>query len=342
MTGLPHAARILVIDDDAQRRSAYGTLLGGLASGVDAVASGAEAGKLKGQGYAAVLFHLDDGAGAPLHDVSAIARELEALGDAAVVLISVSRPDLGALAHLGADREAGPAAVDYLPAPIDADLLRSRVRPLLDLARLRLAAHERERTIASLQRLLSEHIHRGKNLLAIIQSIALRTLSDGRELAAARAALLGRLRSLSRVDELLSSGGAQGALLADILEIGLDEVSGRVSVAGPPIRIKGTFAQTFGLAIHELATNALRHGALQATGGTVAVGWTLFDTGADRYLELGWTERDGPEVGAAPERGFGLTLVSSLAPARGAPNYSFDGRGFSCRLRVPLEVVQPA
>jgi len=98
--------------------------------------------------------------------------------------------------------------------------------------------------------------------------------------------------------------------------------------------------QTFALAIHELAANASKHGALLSPEGVVAVGWTFFEYGADRYLEVAWSERGGTAPKAPAEYGFGLTLVSSFAGAHSpTPNVIFDAEGFACRMRLSQDVL---
>jgi two-component sensor histidine kinase len=193
-----------------------------------------------------------------------------------------------------------------------------------------------------LRALVSEQAHRGKNMMAIIQSIALRTISDGRDVAEVRAALVGRIRTLARTSDLLAAASnAQGAALADIVEAELSDVGHRVTTAGPRVRVSGPLVQTLALAVHELATNAIKYGALCAPGGTVAVDWTFFERGSERYLEIGWTERGGPPpVKAAPRHGFGLSLISSMAGSGAeVPNFSFERDGFACRMRLSQDMI---
>lgn len=336
MTAPGSGANILVIDDDAQRRDTYGAMLGDLGAGVEAVASGEGARRLGAQPYAVVVFHLDGAQAAPVRDAASIVRELEGIAGAPVILVSDAGPDFAALG------QAGLGTFDHVPASAAPDVLLNKVKLFLELTRLRAAADEQAHAAAELKSLVSEQIHRGKNLLATMQSIALRTISEGRDLKEARSALVGRLKALAKAYDLLSTSSPKGVLLGEIVELELGEVANRVSATGPAVRLSGSFAQTFALAIHELTTNAIRHGALCAEGGSVAVGWTLFETGSDRYLEVGWTERGGPPAKGQPRHGFGLTLISSLAASAGDSNYSFDGEGFACRLRLPSEIIASA
>jgi two-component system CheB/CheR fusion protein len=124
------------------------------------------------------------------------------------------------------------------------------------------------------------------------------------------------------------------------MEAELVDILHRVTASGPAARLSGSAVQTFALAIHELAVNAAKHGSLRSREGSVAVGWTFFEYGADRYLEVAWTERGGAAPKAPPEYGFGLTLVSSFAgePAE-TPNIAFGGTGFTCRMRLSQDVL---
>jgi two-component sensor histidine kinase len=327
------AAAVLVIDDDTERHGVYRAVLGDLVRHIETASSADAAKRLRGQAFTLVVIHLDAPAGAAARPESAVAHALEIADGTPIVFISSSGLDFLALGRVH------PGSHDYLPAPIVPDVLRNKVVLFLELAQLRAEAREQMAAAAELKGLVSEQVHRGKNLLAIIQSITLRTIRDGRDLGEARGALVGRLRALARAYDLLSAANSRGTLLADIVEAELREIADRVSATGPAVRLTGSFAQTFALAVHELATNAIRHGALRAKGGTVTVGWTLFETGADRYLEVGWTEQGGPPVARDPRHGFGLTLISlATSDSRGA-NFSFDGEGFACRLRLPHEML---
>ena len=217
----------------------------------------------------------------------------------------------------------------------------TRIAELLrEIEGLRQTLDGEQKSAEAVRMALSQHIHRSKNLLAIMQSIAHRTIGDGRQASDMRDALSGRLRSLSRGYHLLVKDEEQGTELGDVIETQISDVADRVTVAGPATRLAGSAVLTFGLAIHELASNALKHGALRSQGGGVAVGWTFFEVGADRYLEVAWSERGGSPPRAPSQYGFGLTLVSSFTKPGGAiSNVAFEPEGLNCRLRLSQDVL---
>lgn len=354
MTDPTAQSEILVVDADVTRHVAYRKLFDGLTSAVVTVTPDHEVCRgSDGLGFAAVLIHLDSLQRTDKkYDVGALVR---AFSGAPLILIAA---DMANALALGEDVR-GP--LDYMPSPVVPGLLRSKVGVLVDLANTRgdlalavktsgdlsrqleeltAAFVEERRTSEAFKQVVGEQIHRSKNLLAIVQSIALRTLSDGRDMADARNALAGRLRAMARAYQFLTAANGKGTEISDIVEAGLGDVVHRATATGPSARLAGSVVQTFALAIHELASNATKHGALGAPGGSVAVGWTFFENGPERYLEVAWTERGGPPVHAPRQYGFGLTLVSSLARSSSPmPNFTFDPEGFACRMRLSQDMI---
>jgi len=357
MTAPPAPADLLVVDGVASRHGAYRELLDGVVGGVVTVAPGEYAFRLlRERPFAALLMNLDGGSDKTRDDPASALALLDGLSGPPVIFISA---DLTNVAEVGARL---PASFDYLPLPIVPELLRAKVAFLAERAHLQYAlsqsgksnedlirqleqlaeaAGEEKRAVEELKKLVGEQVHRSKNLLAIIQSIALRTINDGRDMAEARSALLGRIRALARAYQLLTAAGGKGTELSDIIEAEVGDIGHRVHATGPSARLAGSFVQTFALAIHELATNATQHGALCNPDGSVNVGWTFFDTRADRYLEVAWTESGGPPVRTPAHYGFGLSLVSSLAGAAQSP-ITFDENGFGCRMRLSQDMIIPS
>lgn len=343
---------LLIVDGDGARHDGYRAVLGDLAGDVVAAVPGDAALLLAAaRPWAAMLVNLDtlDGVAG-----GGLVAALAAASAAPLVLVSES------VARVEACAAGSLRAFDYVPAPIVPGLLRAKVSLLVDLAQAQHglkhaesqvaemsraieamggAANDHEQASRVLRNAVGEQIHRTKNLFAIIQSIAVRTVSDGRDIADAREALLGRLRALARAYQLVVSVNGQGTEIADVVEAELGDTVHRISASGPPVRLTGSIVQTFALAIHELATNAVRHGALGAPEGSAAVGWAYFDQGGECYLEIAWREQGGPPVIEPPKYGFGLSLVSSLAGSRTAPSLRFDPGGFSCHMRLPQAVL---
>jgi two-component system, chemotaxis family, CheB/CheR fusion protein len=184
--------------------------------------------------------------------------------------------------------------------------------------------------------LTSELSHRVKNTLAVVSSIAERTLSDGEE----KTDLIGRFHALGHTHDLLSEGGWTEARLRDII---LTELAphttgdgANVTVDGPPVMLKPQAALFLALVFHELATNAAKYGALSVTGGRVAVAWAVTGNGATR-LELTWAEQGGPKIDAPPKRGFGTELIERgiRFELQGEAKLDIIGGGLHCRIVIP-------
>ena len=190
--------------------------------------------------------------------------------------------------------------------------------------------------------LLAELSHRVKNSLAVVQALALRTLTDGRPVADARESFVRRLHALSRAHELLVQSDWRGAPLREIMAGELALFADRVRFDGPEVLIKPTVAQTLALVIHELGTNAIKYGALQVPEGQVTVQWAILpgDSGKPR-LRFTWSERGGPRVTTPEKRGFGSVLLERAVAAElhVKPALAFAPEGFRYELEVPLEAV---
>jgi PAS domain S-box-containing protein len=183
--------------------------------------------------------------------------------------------------------------------------------------------------------LVRELQHRTKNLLAVIQSIASNTLLHSADLNAAREALLGRLHALAHAQEFVASGAGGGAPLRDLVEAELSSFGARAKVDGEFLMAGSSFAQMFALIVHELATNAMKHGALSGPRGEVAVGWRTGHVEQEPTLLVRWAERGGPIVKPPASTGFGTQLISLI----GKPDIAYNAEGFEYRLAVPLAEV---
>ncbi len=197
---------------------------------------------------------------------------------------------------------------------------------------------EQKRVEQRQQTLLHELSHRGKNLLAVIQSIVGRSLSGDRSLAEARDVLIGRLHALSKTYETLTKGAFDGAPLDVILGNELESFGGRVHLDGPAVMLTDKATQTMALIAHELATNAAKYGALSVPEGEVFVAWKLTGDEAARKLSFDWREEGGPPAKAPARRGFGSSLISQVAGIEFdcEPELSYAGLGFRYRFEAPL------
>jgi len=192
--------------------------------------------------------------------------------------------------------------------------------------------------------LMHELAHRGKNLLAVIQSIARRTLASGRTLEDARTAFIGRLQALANTYSSLTDEAFEGAPLDEILTSELGSFSGRAQISGPRVMLVAKVAQTFALIAHELATNAAKYGALSVPTGQVAATWHIRQESGDPRFVFDWRETGGPPATSPARRGFGSTLITTVAGSelKCTPEVVYAEDGFRYRLDAPLSVVGAA
>lgn len=172
----------------------------------------------------------------------------------------------------------------------------------------RRAAEERERLLAR------EVDHRARNLLAVVQSLV--QLTRAPDMATYAKAIKGRIHALARAHGLLSSSRWEGAALDVLVNEELAPYrglgAGRVDAHGPPVLLRPDAAQAIALALHELATNAAKHGALSADKGHLAVDWWLAPASGGRdELVLRWVEERGPQVTLPKRKGFGSTVLQA-------------------------------
>lgn len=198
---------------------------------------------------------------------------------------------------------------------------------------------ERKEAEAHLRLLMRELTHRSKNLLAVIQAMARQTARHSGNIATFLERFSARVQALARSHDLLVAEGWHGASLNDLVRSQLahyiDGESNQISIGGPDIQLTPEATQSLGLALHELVTNAAKHGALSKLAGHVQVTWRpLSDDGG---VELMWRETKGPKVNAPKHRGFGSMVIEhNLARALDANvSLEFAEEGLTCRVAVP-------
>ncbi|WP_288586634.1 HWE histidine kinase domain-containing protein [uncultured Methylobacterium sp.] len=197
-----------------------------------------------------------------------------------------------------------------------------------------------EKAAAERQRLLIDELnHRVKNTLATVQSIAAQTFR-GRAEGAARDLFEARLSALSTAHDVLVADNWESASLRGVIERVLGPLpADRLHLDGPDARLHPKVAVSLGMALHELAANALQHGALTVPEGRVVVGWALADGEDGRQrLDLDWREAGGPAVAPPARRGFGSRLVERQVPLEfgGSTEIAYAPGGVTCRMRIPL------
>lgn len=160
--------------------------------------------------------------------------------------------------------------------------------------------------------LLQEVSHRAKNMLAVIQAIIRQTSRElSPEIFAARIAA--RLASLAASHDLLVRSEWESVDLRDLVTAQLahwtDLIGTRITIGGGPSGLRPAAAQTLGMAIHELATNASKYGALSNERGAVELNWRFTGNAGEARFEMTWAEHGGPAVAYPEQRGFGHTVI---------------------------------
>jgi PAS domain S-box-containing protein len=204
-----------------------------------------------------------------------------------------------------------------------------------DITERRQAERERELRFGELR-------HRVKNLLAMVQALARQTGAEGRSGEQYRDIFLGRLEAFAVAHEL-AFVAEEGADLATLVECTLEPYAGEraavtVVAAGPAVTLAATKVQALALVLHELATNAVKHGALSKPEGQVWVGWKVEKADGIRRLRLRWEERGGPQVEPPAVRGFGTRLIQHAAAGElgGPAELAFAPEGLEAEITVLL------
>ena len=202
---------------------------------------------------------------------------------------------------------------------------------------------ERHRDRVHLNLLVAELNHRVKNTLAIVQSLAHQTFRGAGIEATARTAFEGRLAALATAHNLLTRERWESTDLETVVvETLAAQVSDptSVSIRGPSVRLDPKTAVSIAMALHELATNAIKYGALSVDGGHVTVRWSSGSADAPRLL-LDWRESGGPVVTPPTTRGFGSRMIERALASelRGKVKLEFLADGLHCAIDAPLPTV---
>jgi PAS domain S-box-containing protein len=248
------------------------------------------------------------------------------------VALREGKPNRGAEAI--AERPDG-TRLTFTPYPtplFDADgQLVGAVNMLVDITE-RKAAEDRQRLLAN------EVNHRANNMLAVVQSMV--RLSRSKTVEDFRDTLNGRIQALARAHTLLAKSRWMGAdlqhLVGEELAPFMDEGS-QVWVSGAILAMEPAAAQSMAMIVHELATNAAKHGALSTTAGKVLIEWRRAK--GDRIV-FKWTEKGGPPVAAPTRQGVGSTVIARAAAyLRAEVALSWTAEGLAFELDVPKQVI---
>jgi PAS domain S-box-containing protein len=217
----------------------------------------------------------------------------------------------------------------------------------LTLAGVTIDITDRKRVEEHRTLLAQELNHRVKNSMATMQSIAHQTLRNAASLEDAHATLDARLRSLATAHDVLTreswAGAPLGQIVSEALQAFQDVAAQRFKVRGPEVWLPPRLTLAFSLALHELATNAVKYGALSADEGRVTLEWEIVDATPAPQFWLRWEEVGGPPVVAPERRGFGSRLIERALAAEigGTAKIDYRRRGVVFTLEAPLPDQTP-
>ncbi len=209
----------------------------------------------------------------------------------------------------------------------------------------RVRTHEELRRSALDHELLARELgHRVRNLLGLVRALASQTTSkDGTE-EGFRSAFIARLQALSTAEGLVferSEENTDPAILAQaILAPHRQDNREKITIDGPSVRMSARQSRMFGLALHELATNAAKYGALSVSEGVVHLNWRLDETSAGgQRLLISWEEEDGPEITPPERKGFGTRLLEDVVGQAldGEAELDYRPQGLRYDLKIPMD-----
>jgi two-component sensor histidine kinase len=211
-----------------------------------------------------------------------------------------------------------------------------------------MATHDRHQQ--HIETVMLELTHRSKNLLAVIQSIARQVARRTKNFEDFDHAFSARIRALADAHDLLVMRNWQGAPIREIIHTQLTPFgqadARRLTIDGPDLMLKPKAVEHLGLALHELATNATKYGALSVPGGFIKVHWTMETDGRQsQRIRIDWKESGGPPVLAPDYKGFGHMVITHLVPKglEGHAELNYSAAGLSWTLTVPAaNVIEPA
>ena len=268
----------------------------------------------------------------------------------------------------------GTGAVDYLLKPINSAVLRSKVAVFAELYRkqrkIELSNRALQEEIVSRRRaeeqlrewnatleqqvsertqeiqiLLNEVSHRSKNILALVLAIAKQTAANTPQDFIAR--FTRRVQALATHQDLLLGSQWRSIDFSSLIRAQLahfeDLVGERIILSGPPLRLVASAVQSVGMAVHELATNAVKYGALSNRTGHVDIAWHVTrDTGDEPRFVMTWTESGGPPIQVPAHRGFGSQVIKDMVELSldGDVRLEFAPSGLTWRLDCPVAKVR--
>ena len=190
--------------------------------------------------------------------------------------------------------------------------------------------------------LARELSHRVKNTLATVGAVVSQTLRDAPSLTDAREAIDGRIASLGAAHELLIrdeiESAAVGEIVDRVLQPFIDRDGKRFLISGPVVRLSPEITLALSMALHELATNAIKYGALSLPTGHVAIQWALSEEGGARRFTFSWVEEGGPAVVPPTRTGFGTRMIERVLAkqVRGTARITYPPEGARFEIEAPI------
>ena len=226
--------------------------------------------------------------------------------------------------------------------------LRNEAGDIVGLTCAAVDVTERKEGEAHLRLLLRELTHRSKNLLAVIQAMARQTARHAGSIEVFLDQFAARLQALAASHDLLVReswyGASIGELIHSQLAVYIDRIDSQVALDGPAVALKPEAAQNLGLALHELANNAVKFGALSVPDGRISISWNRREGEAGGVLQFDWHERHGPAVKPRRKQGFGSMVIErNLARALDAKiDLDFNPDGLHCHITIPASQLLAA
>lgn len=185
--------------------------------------------------------------------------------------------------------------------------------------------------------------HRVKNILSLVQALTSQTSVEGRTAQEFRDSLIGRLQALSKAESLIFQDHGETVdprqIADDILEPYRGDRSDAIAISGSSVRLSARKGRMFGLALHEIATNSAKYGALSVAKGRVQLEFHVDGGERASRLEVRWQEFGGPRVTPPERKGFGTRLLEKVVGAEmeGPAELQYRSEGLIYRLSIPLE-----
>jgi PAS domain S-box-containing protein len=221
------------------------------------------------------------------------------------------------LSLLGKDGEYGPFLTRVIP-------LRDATSAIYRWIGTHVDIRDQRRREEHIRFIIEELSHRTKNLLAVVMAVANQTAQHATDVTQYQRRFSERLQALAHCHDLLVKDSWHGASFHDLVSAQMRPFSeasaGRIEATGPPIILKPDAVQHLGLALHELATNASKHGALSGPHGGVSIRWQIDEV--DNRVQICWCETGGPSVTPPQRRGFGHVVIEQIVPR------ALNGSGF--------------